>query len=182
MTSTDSGQPSIPLPDAPTSASRAPSDSRGESASPRNRTRSDAPGPRSSPGAGLVLAVLVLGLVLGGGGMRLIESLTKADTSVGATVDTTRYQSVILSNNKVYFGKLTSENDTFFRLDHAYFLRETQAAADAQPVRTLLPVNRELQAPENRMLIRKDAVVIVENLAKDSPLLKEIQRQEGGGK
>ena len=128
-----------------------------------------------------ILAALLAGLLLGGlatGAYLGSQDSDGGDEFAGA-IDESRYQAVILSNDKVYFGQLESVSDDFFRLDSAFFLRETREDADAEPVRALLPVNREIHAPENTMLIRKDEVVLVENLAKDSPILTEIKRQKG---
>jgi hypothetical protein len=133
---------------------------------------------------GALLAALLAGLLLGGLataaylGSQDDDDEAAVDDFAGA-IDESRYQAVILSNDKVYFGQLESISDDFFRLESAFFLRETREDADAEPVRALLPVNREIHAPENTMLIRKDEVVLVENLAKDSPILTEIKRQKG---
>jgi hypothetical protein len=130
-----------------------------------------------------ILLALLVGLLLGG--LASAAFLGGGDddgddgSAFAAAIDDTRYQAVILSNDKVYFGKLESISEDFFRLDSAFFLRETRDDADAEPVRALLPVNREIHAPDNTMLIRKDEVVLVENLAKDSPILTEIKRQKG---
>lgn len=128
------------------------------------------------------LAALLAGLLIGGlaTGAYLDgqESEDGGDEFAGV-IDETRYQAVILSNDKVYFGQLESVSEDFFRLDSAFFLRETRASADAEPERALLPINREIHAPDNTMLLRKDEVVLVENLAKDSPILTEIKRQKG---
>jgi hypothetical protein len=127
-----------------------------------------------------VLASLVLGILIGGAAMAFFNSSTKdKGDAFGGVVDTTRYQAVILSNDKVYFGRISSASDEFYRLQNAFFLRETPGANGADPVRALLPVNREIHAPENSMLIRSSEVVLVENLAKDSPILTEIKRQLG---
>jgi hypothetical protein len=129
-----------------------------------------------------VLAALVLGLLLGGFAMTLVgddaDDAGGGDQFAGA-IDEARYQAVILSNDKVYFGKIEEVSDEFYRLDDAFFLRETRASAEAEPERALLPINREIHAPENSMLIRKDEVVLVENLADDSPIQTEIERQLG---
>jgi hypothetical protein len=129
---------------------------------------------------GAILAALVLGLVLGAGGMAIFD---KAGDGGGdqfaGVIDEARYQAVILTNDKVYFGQIESVSDEFFELKNAFFLRETRENADAEPVRALLPVNREIHVPDNTMLIRKAEVVLVENLAKDSPILEEIKRQKG---
>ena len=144
--------------------------------------------PRTSGGGGgggaaLGIAALVLGLVLGAFGMQLIDNGGDDSDSGGnalvGNVDEARFQAVILTNDKVYFGRLSEVNDTFFRLDDAFFLRETRESPEAEPVRALLPINRELHAPENSILIRQDEVVLVENLDEESPLLEEIERQTG---
>lgn len=153
----------------------------GERTSGRGQAGGD---PRTAPRRGgtnwgAVLAALVLGLVLGGFAMTLLddESDDAAGDAFAGAVDEDRYQAVILSNDKVYFGRIEAANDEFYRLDDAFFLRETRESAEAEPQRALLPINREIHAPENSMLIRKDEVVLVENLAEDSPIQAEIERQ-----
>ncbi len=127
---------------------------------------------------GAVLAALVVGVLLGAAATAFVNGADAGDDFAGV-VDDSRYQAVILSNDKVYFGQLEGASDDFFRLDAAFFLRETRENADAEPVRALLPVNREIHAPDNTMLIRKAEVVLIENLAEDSPILAEIERQLG---
>ena len=132
---------------------------------------------------GALIAALLAGLLLGGLATAAFlsgqDDDDRGEDVFAGAIDESRYQAVILSNDKVYFGKLTSISDEFFRLESAFFLRETREDADAEPVRALLPVNREIHAPDNTMLIAKDEVVLVENLAKDSPILTEINRQKG---
>lgn len=161
---TDQRQPSVPLPggDRP---------SRSDDRTDRSVDRT-----RAGGGVALPLAALVVGLILGALGMMAFGSSDDDDPFAGR-IDGDRYQAVILSNDKVYFGRITDASSTFFALDDAFFLRETREDENAQPQRALLPVNAELHAPENRMLIRKDEVVLVENLAEDSPVLNEIKRQ-----
>lgn len=125
-----------------------------------------------------MLGVLALGLVLGAFGHRMVAESPSANDPFDGAVDADRFQAVILTNDKVYFGRLSEAGELFLRLDHAYFLREIRESEDADPVRALLPINNELHAPENSMLIRRDAVVLVENLDEDSPLLDEIRRQQ----
>jgi hypothetical protein len=128
---------------------------------------------------GAILAALLVGLLLGGAGATFLANRDSGGDPFADVIDAGRYQAVILSNDKVYFGQIDDVSDDFYRLDHAFFLRETRESADAQPVRALLPVNSEIHAPDNTMLIRKGEVVLVENLAKDSPILTEIERQLG---
>lgn len=95
-------------------------------------------------------------------------------------IDSTRYQAVILSNDKVYFGRLQEAGPEFFELRDAYFVRETVATEEAEGRRQVLPISREIHTPENRMLVRKAEVVIVEDLSPQSEILQEIRRQAGG--
>lgn len=104
---------------------------------------------------------------------------TDGNDVFAGVVDKSRYQAVILSNDKVYFGQISAKSSEFYELKNAFFLRETREGEEGEPVRALLPVNREIHAPDNTMLIRREEVVLIENLAKDSPLLKEISRQKG---
>lgn len=149
---------------------------------PRPRPES-APAHRPQRGGGLLLPVLgalLAGLLVGGLGASLLTRSDNGD-AFGGALDTTRYQAVLLSNDKVYFGRLSSVSSEFYRLNDAFFLREARDSPDAEPLRALLPVNREIHAPENSMLIRKDEVVLVENLDEESPILLEIHRQKGDG-
>ena len=125
-------------------------------------------------------AVLVVGIALGAGGVALAGNDSGDKDPFAGRVDAARYQAVILSNDKVYFGRISPATDEFFRLQDAFFLQEKAGATSSDPpVRTLRPLNDELQAPENSMLIRRADVVLIENLDKSSPILKEIQRQKG---
>ena len=128
----------------------------------------------------VVLATLLAGVVIGALALAAVDALGEEDDPFAGQIDDDSYQAVILSNDKVYFGRLRSVSDTIFELDSAFFLRESRTGAESEPVRALLPINSELHAPENRMLIRKDQVVLVENLAEDSPVRTEIARQAEG--
>lgn len=169
---TDQRQPSVPLPgDRP-----GRDDDRLERDAEVGGGRGRTAGP---PGGRLALPLLalLLGLVIGAVAMMVVDS-SDDDNPFAGRIDEDRYQAVILSNDKVYFGRISDVSSTFFALDDAFFLRETREDENAQPNRALLPVNAELHAPENRMLIRKDEVVLVENLAEESPVLNEIRRQK----
>jgi len=89
---------------------------------------------------GAVLAALVLGLLLGGFAMTLLSNGDDGGDQFGGVIDSARYQAVILSNDKVYFGQIDDVSDEFYRLENAFFLRETRASAEAEPERALLPV------------------------------------------
>ena len=129
-----------------------------------------------------ILAGLAVGILLGVFGVLVVQKAGDSGDPFDGALKSGRFQAVILANDKVYFGQSSDKSDEFYLLRNAFFLRETTPAAGGEPQRSLLPVNRELQAPENTMLIRKDQVVLVENLAADSPIQKEIERQLGPSK
>ncbi|HEX4978537.1 MAG TPA: hypothetical protein VFV35_00595 [Acidimicrobiales bacterium] len=162
---TEQRQPSVPLPGAGAPRSTEP------------RAGGDGPDRRGGASTGLVVLALLAGLVVGALGAMLLDDSDDGDPFAGR-IDDDRYQAVILSNDKVYFGRLSEASSTFFALDDAFFLREVRQDENAEPERALLPVNAELHAPENRMLIRRDDVVLVENLDEESPVLTEIRRQK----
>lgn len=175
--------------DDPRTRNVAPPETRPSSA-PSGPGRGEAdllPTPRAharSSGSNLVpvLLALLVGLALGiGATLLLADDASDPGNTLAGQIDRSSYQAVILANDRVYFGQIRNVNADFYRLQNAYFLREsTGTEADAQPVRALLPVNREIHGPENSMLLRKDEVVLIEDLASDSPILREIKRQRDG--
>lgn len=198
-------EPSIPLPGAPAGTGAAPSGSAAtgtaatgpaatatqrvgpddQKAREREREREPRRAPRERDGSGalgVALSALLVGLLVGAGGVALLMRESGSGDPFAGQIDRVGYQAVILSNDKVYFGRISAVSDEFYELDEAFFLRETRESPDAEPVRALLPINREIHAPENRILLRRAEVVLVENLEADSPILKEIKRQVGDGK
>jgi hypothetical protein len=174
----NSGSPAQPQAQPAGDGARRPTPPAPAKAGPNNKSTTAG---RSSLAA--VLAALAVGLILGGAATAFyLQANDSNGDGFAGQVDTARYQAVILSNDKVYFGRIASVSDDFFQLRNAFFLRETPGSNGSEAVRALLPVNREIHAPDNNMLIRKDDVILVENLAKDSPILTEIRRQLGNGK
>ena len=179
MSTSERREPSIPLPGAAAAPERERRPAGGAGSTTGGAVRERTTDSSVSKGDTTwlkVVAGLLAGILLGATAMAFLD---REDPGFGGGVDEDRYQAVILSNDKVYFGRLKSVSGDFFQLRDAFFLRETRTSEDAEPVRALLPVNREIHAPENRMLIRKDEVVLVENLATNSPILTEIRRQTG---
>lgn len=60
-----------------------------------------------------------------------------------------KYQAVFLSNNQVYFGKLTKLNSEFFSLTNPHYLQEGDTKEDHKIVR----LGDEFHKPENVMYI-----------------------------
>lgn len=140
-----------------------------------------ASGRRASGSVALLAGALLLGLLLGGGSAYLAYRPGDALDPFGGQIRTSTYQAVILSNDKVYFGQLRSVSDEFYQLRRAFFLQEARQDEKSPPARAVVPLVREVHAPENSMLIRADEIVVIENLDEDSPVLSEIRRLNRDG-
>ncbi|HEX2240908.1 MAG TPA: hypothetical protein VHJ82_07205 [Actinomycetota bacterium] len=125
---------------------------------------------------GRAISTLVLILVVAGITYLVTTKLFR-DTPVEAFVGEGEWQAVILSNDRVYFGRLSELDDDFFLLVDAYFLRE-QLDTQEDPVRQVASLRLELHSPQDRMLINREEVVLVENLSADSPVIETIEQLE----
>jgi hypothetical protein len=122
-----------------------------------------------------ILATLVLVFMVVGGSKGLESAVKKS-----------QYQAVFLSSQdgQVYFGKLTSYNQQYYRLTDIFYVRvenkiqpEGQAQATstaAQQSISLAKLGNELHGPEDEMFISKDKVLFWENLKDDGQVVKAI--------
>lgn len=122
-----------------------------------------------------LLGVLI-GAALGGLIWLLVVFLSPTDPFAGL-VDERRYQAVFLDDGRVYFGDLTEASDEFFELRNAFYIQEIPGETEEDPTtQQVRPISTEFHQPENRMLISRDDVVLVENLAPDSEVAAAIDR------
>ncbi len=87
-----------------------------------------------------------------------------------------KWQAVFLSNNQVYFGKLSDENPSYVTLRNVYYLR---TASDLQESKegsnlNLIKLGGEVHGPEDVMYIPKASVVFWENLKDSSRIVQSI--------
>ena len=99
-------------------------------------------------------------------------------------VDHSKNQAVFLTNDQVYFGKITDINDDVIVMKDIYYLQKgaeqtsdskEAAAPTAQSNMSLAKLGNELHAPEDRMQINKDQVLFWENLKDDGKVSKAIK-------
>lgn len=83
------------------------------------------------------------------------------------------YQAVILSNGSLYFGRLRREVGDFYELTDVYFVRDERGS------RRVTRLSEELHGPENRMLIKKSSVTVIEDLRADSQITRAIENLSG---
>lgn len=84
------------------------------------------------------------------------------------SIKASRYQSVILTNDRVYFGHLRALGDGWYQLRNAYFIRQQTDDKTKTATQKVTPVAEELQQPDSTIMINRDNIVQVENLAADS--------------
>lgn len=93
-----------------------------------------------------------------------------------------RYQAVFLSNNQVYFCKLTNVNADYVDCTDIYYLQVQQsvqpADSKANPQVTLAKLGSELHGPEDRMRINRDQILFWENLKDDSKVVETIKKNQ----
>lgn len=90
-----------------------------------------------------------------------------------------KYQAVFLTNNQVYFGKVSNLGSSFPTLTDIYYLQVTQALQPktngTQPQINLVKLGGELHGPEDLMRINKDQILFVEDLKADSQVVNAIK-------
>ena len=90
-----------------------------------------------------------------------------------------KYQAVFLTNNQVYFGKVSNLGSSFPTLTDIYYLQVTQALQPktngTQPQINLVKLGGELHGPEDLMRINKDQILFVEDLKVDSQVVNAIK-------
>jgi len=91
------------------------------------------------------------------------------------------YQAVFLSNNQVYFGKLSEINSVYPKLTDIFYLRVTQrlqpSDLDNLPQQdiNLVKLGSELHGPEDVMRISRDQILFFEDLRADSQIVTAIK-------
>ena len=112
----------------------------------------------------LVVAVIILVLVVGW----LVGWWFVADET---------YQAVFLTNDQVYFGKLSNQTSQYAVLTDIYYLRVTEALQPSQPRPNinLVKLGDELHGPLDRMEINRDHILFIEDLNPDSAVVTAIK-------
>lgn len=83
------------------------------------------------------------------------------------------YQVVALADKQVYFGKITSINDTFISITDVYYLNQSDSANAANDVR-LIKRGGEVHCPIDRMTISRAQVNFWENIQPAGQIAKLI--------
>jgi len=100
--------------------------------------------------------------------------------SEASHINSDQYQAVFLTNNQVYFGKITDMNSEFFVLTDVFYIETpSQSQADTSATNTNYTLRKlgtnELHAPEDKMVINREQVTFWENLQDDSQVVNKIK-------
>ncbi|MEK7622054.1 MAG: hypothetical protein AAB415_02650 [Patescibacteria group bacterium] len=130
--------------------------------------------PKRSSSAPLVIIILIILAVVLGWWFLSGRSQGGLSTS-GAMGD---YQAVFLTNNQVYFGRLTETSDDYVTLTDIFYLQVNQplqpapsaggAIAAPTPNVNLIKLGAELHGPTDWMKINREHILFIENL-RDEP-------------
>jgi len=93
----------------------------------------------------------------------VFRALSGSDPLASA-INSNEYQAVFLTNQQIYFGRLTSPGGDFYYLRHVYYLASQASARGRGLQRTLVKLTADLHAPEDLMVINRSQILFVENL------------------
>lgn len=97
---------------------------------------------------------------------------------LSSPIMTNRYQAVFLNNGQVYFGKLHGYYGAHpYMTDVYYFQANTQTGkVNGNSDQLLVKLGQEVHAPENKLLLNKDAILFVENLTDGGKVVDAIKQ------
>lgn len=123
-------------------------------------------------GVVLIIAILIFG------------ALTFYNSTMGASIDTSKYQAVFFTNGQVYFGKLHMLNGGYMKLTDVFYLQTKQvdtskiqdASTESDPGVELIKLGSEIHGPTDAMIISKDQILFFENLKPDGKVSDSITK------
>lgn len=120
----------------------------------------------------VVVSVFVAGCGSSGG---TAATASVADDPVAAKIQKGRWQAVILTNDRVYFGHLRALGYGWYQLKDVYFIREKQADKGKAAGQQVAPIAEELQQPDDPMVVNGAHIIQVQNLERDSRVAGAIE-------
>ncbi|MBA3679147.1 hypothetical protein H0W80_03090 [Candidatus Saccharibacteria bacterium] len=123
---------------------------------------------------GLIALVLIALIITGTGAMKIMGYI-----NVSTSVKSSSYQAVFLSNNMVYFGKISEINDKYIKMTDIFYLQVQQPTTDQKNQNasqlSLTKLGNELHGPEDSMYINSKEVLFWENLKADGKVTAAIR-------
>ncbi|MFA5165974.1 MAG: hypothetical protein WC449_01555 [Candidatus Paceibacterota bacterium] len=87
------------------------------------------------------------------------------------------YQSVFLTNNQVFFGKVTYADSQYVVLSDVYYLQVPEALQKEATDQNLVLIKRgsELHGPKDSMKINKSQIIFIEEIKDDGKVAQAIK-------
>ncbi len=87
------------------------------------------------------------------------------------------YQSVFLTNNQVFFGKITYADSQYVVLSDVYYLQVPEALQKEAADQNLVLIKRgsELHGPKDSMKINKSQIIFIEEIKDDGKVAQAIK-------
>src|SRR3989338_1563719 len=89
------------------------------------------------------------------------------------------YQAVFLTNDQVYFGRLSNPKSAYPALKNIFYLQVAQPLQAGNPQAggqvQLVKLGGELHGPKDEMRINRDHILFIEDLKPDSQVVKAIE-------
>ena len=100
--------------------------------------------------------------------------------ATSASVQLSEYKAVFLTNNQVYFGKMSSNTrNDFMKLENVFYLQQQPQALGKDKAAgsglAVIKLGSEVYGPTDSMYINRDQVLLIEDLRADSNLVKTIE-------
>jgi hypothetical protein len=153
-------------------------------------------GDKSNTNRIILAAVAAVAVIIIGGvvAWSLKSTSGGSSSSTASVIDSGKYQAVFLTNSQVYFGKLQTLNNDYFKLTDIFYLQsnQTDSSTDSKnPQQTstdqnadvqLIKLGSELHGPDDEMVVSKDQVLFFENLKADGKVSKSISQYQSQNK
>jgi hypothetical protein len=131
---------------------------------------------------GLIALVAIAIVMVGAAIMMMVRGY-----STSTAIKSNEFQAVFLTNNMVYFGKLSDTNGEYVKMTNIFYLQvqgqqsaQTQAqSSTTQPQLSLTKLGGELHGPEDTMYINKKEILFWENLKSDGKVTQAINNYQG---
>ena len=123
----------------------------------------------------LLIAILILIGILAG---FAVGALAMGHQS-GLSYDVDAYQAVFLSNNQVYFGKLSKTDTAYPVLSDVYYIQafapqDLSNQASSSSSLQLVKLGSESHQPDDTMYLNRDQILFIEPLKPDSRIVQAI--------
>ncbi len=137
---------------------------------PSERRKSESDNKKTNVKAFVILAVVLA--ILGAAWWML----GKFSAGLPGYIDTSKYQSVLLSNNNAFYGKISEMTTDHIVLKDVFYIQQPTATEgeDANKFE-LIKRGDELHGPYDSMLINRSQVIYVENLKDDGKVAQTIK-------